>query len=682
MKFRILVILNLILAIRTFSQSAVSQIDSLKLLIKNKSINDTTKVFALDQLSLKLMGSNMVEAYKYATEGLKLANNIDFAKGKVRMLNRLGLIYTRTGNFALSLKTAYEAIAWAEKIKDTEGLGKIYNNMSIFYSEQNDLKNALIYDKKTLSIAEKTRNESLYETAMINISADYISLNYLDSARYYLEKIYAIQTKNIDDNYRFNTLQNIANVDFLQKDYTNALAKYRICVQHFIDRNNDKDLGETYLLLAEQFQAMDMPDSSIYYSKKAYELAFTVKNTKLKYQSTQLLAKLFENKDTDQAFKYFKIAISAKDSLFNIEKLSQLRNVEISEKIRQQQLIDTEKEFMNKLKYGLLIGLLLAFIIISFIQYRNNQQKHKANQMLETQKNEIEVQKVELNHSLETLKATQKQMIQQEKLASLGELTAGIAHEIQNPLNFVNNFSELNIELLDEINIERQKPQTIRNEVIENELMSDLMQNQEKILLHGNRASGIVKAMLDHSRTNSGQKISVDLNLLADEFLKLSYLSIRAKYKNFNSDYELIEDKDLPKIEAVSQDIGRVLLNLFNNGFYSMYEKMKQTDPNHFKPKLTVTTSYLPTLEISGRIGFVQIKVQDNGIGIGEAIKDKIFQPFFTTKPTGEGTGLGLSLSYDIITKGHLGTISIETIPETGTAFTINLPVSQKNTIQ
>ncbi|MES2795859.1 MAG: ATP-binding protein, partial [Bacteroidota bacterium] len=311
------------------------------------------------------------------------------------------------------------------------------------------------------------------------------------------------------------------------------------------------------------------------------------------------------------------------------------------------------------------------------IQFRNNRQKNEANKILNKQKIEIESQKTQIESSLERLKITQKQLIQQEKLASLGELTAGIAHEIQNPLNFVNNFSEVNIELIKEIQDERTKTLTERDEALEKELLSDLLNNQDKIYHHGKRASGIVKAMLDHSRNSTGQRTKIEINPLVEEYLKLSFLGLRAKYPNFSADYQLDVDPNVPLIEVVSQDIGRVLLNLMNNAFYAVMDRKIEMDKANieYSPKVIVNTKFNPNEDLNGHLGYVEIRVEDNGNGVNEAIKDKILQPFFTTKPTGEGTGLGLSLSYEIITKGHNGTLAIESTEGEGATFVIKLPI-------
>ncbi|MNX39500.1 Sensor protein FixL [compost metagenome] len=268
----------------------------------------------------------------------------------------------------------------------------------------------------------------------------------------------------------------------------------------------------------------------------------------------------------------------------------------------------------------------------------------------------------EIEKAFNTLKTTQIQLIQSEKMASLGELTAGIAHEIQNPLNFVNNFSEVSLELIDEMQEEMEKGDASEA----NAIAADIKQNLEKINYHGRRADSIVKGMLQHSRSGNNVKEPTNINKLADEYLRLAYHGLRAKDKSFNADLVTDFDENLPKINVLTQEIGRVLLNLFTNSFYATHQRQKKSG-EEFRPMVSVKTA----LKDKG----IEIIVKDNGIGIPEAIKDKIMQPFFTTKPSGEGTGLGLSLSYDIVVKGHGGTITIDSQENDYTAFTIFLPI-------
>jgi ligand-binding sensor domain-containing protein/signal transduction histidine kinase len=307
----------------------------------------------------------------------------------------------------------------------------------------------------------------------------------------------------------------------------------------------------------------------------------------------------------------------------------------------------------------MIYGLLLIFVL--YLTDKVQRRRLIAKEKQRAMQRELEQAK-EIEKSYHELKVAQNQLIQSERMASLGELAAGIAHEIQNPLNFVNNFSEVSADLIREMNEEMQKGNTDEVRAI----TTDLTQNLEIISQHGKRASSIVKGMLEHSRTSKGEKRPVDINALADEFLRLSYHGLRVKDKSFNASFRLEADENLIRVNVVPQDMGRVFLNLINNAFFVVSERAKMAD-EAYKPEVIVLTKYLGDK--------VEIRVKDNGTGIRDEIKDKIFQPFFTTKPTGQGTGLGLSMSYDIITKGHGGELLVETKPGEGTAFIIQIPI-------
>ena len=332
---------------------------------------------------------------------------------------------------------------------------------------------------------------------------------------------------------------------------------------------------------------------------------------------------------------------------------------------------------------GFAILWLLAFIFIARGQKKQlvreeaeRMEEEAERQRITTQNTELErlvaertatltQQTEELRYALAELKTTQTQLIQSEKMASLGELTAGIAHEIQNPLNFVTNFADVSAELVQELEEEQQRP--ARDLALEAELLADLRQNLQKITHHGQRASGIVRNMLEHSRQSTGERQPTNLNQLADEYLRLAYHGLRAKDKTFNATITTFFDPSLKEVEVVAQDLGRVLLNLFTNAFYAV-RKRQQAGEAGYAPTVSVST-----LHRAG--GQIEVRVQDNGTGIPADIQPKIFQPFFTTKPTGEGTGLGLSLSYDIVTKGHGGTLTVASKVGEGTEFIVSLPL-------
>jgi signal transduction histidine kinase len=345
--------------------------------------------------------------------------------------------------------------------------------------------------------------------------------------------------------------------------------------------------------------------------------------------------------------------------------------------LQQQEQERIEKE--GKQKTIAIIVLIAVFSTIGFLLYRNNRQKQKANQTLQEKNSQVE-------QTLNELKAAQRQLIHSEKMASLGELTAGIAHEIQNPLNFVNNFSDVNKELVDELQQELKAGKIDDAITISN----DIKDNEEKINHHGKRADAIVKGMLHHSRSSSGVKELTDINALCDEYLRLAYHGLRAKDKSlsagqagFNAKFETHFDTGIGKVNVVPQEIGRVILNLINNAFYAVTERKKLIPPYPKGEEEALSNNYEPVVKVitrrlgppSGEWGKIEIRVIDNGTGISQKILDKIFQPFFTTKPTGQGTGLGLSLAYDIITKGHGGELKVETKEGDGSTFSIILPI-------
>ncbi|MBT8281996.1 MAG: GHKL domain-containing protein [Muriicola sp.] len=312
--------------------------------------------------------------------------------------------------------------------------------------------------------------------------------------------------------------------------------------------------------------------------------------------------------------------------------------------------------------YVIYLGI-LAFIGYRFHLYQKARTLKKAKE--EAQEKELEQAK-EIKKAYAELKATQTQLIQSEKMASLGELTAGIAHEIQNPLNFVNNFSEVNRELIEELKEEKAKSKKDRDEKLEEELLADIDLNLEKISHHGKRADSIVKGMLQHSRASSGEKEPTDINVLADEYLRLAYHGLRAKDKSFNATMKTHFDENIGKIAIIPQDMGRVILNLITNAFHAVQERKKQGEEG-YEPTVSVTTK--------NGSNSVEIEVKDNGNGIPKKIRQKIFEPFFTTKPSGRGTGLGLSMSYEIVTKGHKGELNVASKEGEGTTFTVVLPV-------
>ena len=412
-----------------------------------------------------------------------------------------------------------------------------------------------------------------------------------------------------------------------------------------------RSLVNSYYRLSYLFGRQNNKDSSLFFAIKALEAARITGMPgalQLAYQSLSSANQL--NNKTDSAFKYEKLSNKLNDSLQNarIAGLTEYQKFAFNEQLRLKKLDEEKTSYANTMKMVGLIALLGGILVVVLILFRNNRQKQKANKILET--------------ALTNLKSTQSQLVQSEKMASLGELTAGIAHEIQNPLNFVNNFSEVNTELIKEMVEEVDKGNMAEVKAI----AKDIQDNEEKINHHGKRADAIVKGMLQHSRSSSGVKEPTDINALCDEYLRLSYHGLRAKDKSFNSTIKTDFDNSIGNINIIPQDIGRVILNLITNAFYMVDEK-KKAGVDGYEPTVSITTK-----KVADK---VFISVTDNGNGIPQKVLDKIFQPFFTTKPTGQGTGLGLSLSYDIVSKGHGGELKVETKEGEGTEFVIRLPM-------
>jgi two-component system NtrC family sensor kinase len=644
-----------------FAQQSLS--DSLEHRL-SQHLADTTRVLVLDQLGRSLMYSKPFEAIQLAQDGLKLARKIGFKRGEARILNRIGTILRITGNYAKALEAHLESVQVAEATNDLDALARTYNNIGILYSERKDSRKAIEYYQKTRVLAEQLKNNDLKRIALSNIGTDYAFLNRLDSAQIYTRIAYELTLK-LKANDAQIELINLGNIYKRMGNYPLALTYYKKSIPTSITVENHRTLSQTYFEMGEVYRKLNRPDSAIGYAKRSLQLAQTTNLPINVLNAGKLLSELYETTNPQQALVYFKLAAVAKDSLESSEKVRNFQNIEFTEKIRQQDLLQAEETFRTKVTTYVLLGIISVFIVIALLLYRTNRHKQKANVQLQRQRDEINKQRDKAEKALIELKATQVQLIHKEKLASLGELTAGIAHEIQNPLNFVNNFSEVSTELVNELREEIQAGRT--DDALD--ITNDLTQNLQKITHHGKRAGAIVKSMLEHSRASTGEKAPTNINDLANEYLRLAYQGQRAKNKNFTCELVTSFSPDLGKVDIVAQDIGRVLLNLYNNAFYAIQDRTKRMEESStYEPRITVSTL--------ARNGQVEIRLADNGVGIPESIRQKIFHPFFTTKPTGEGTGLGLSLSYDIISKGHGGEMIVTSREGEGAEFLIKLPIA------
>ena len=603
----------------------------------------------------------------YFNEALNIAKQNSYSWAEARILAGISGIMQHQGKFAEAFELLFKSLKIAEESNSPYDIARANRRISGVYFELQNYPKAVDYLLKALQIDEASGYKDKVAIDHYALADAYEKINELDSATSHINFALAHQDLLKD------LMQSVYGIDghIWQKkgNYEQAFSSYRKGIE---EAKISRDLISSSQICADissLYVQLKAKDSAIFYAAKGFNYGQKISFKKGIMLNGNLLAELYDSIQPTLALKYYKIASAAKDSLFGVNNIQAIQNLVAREEAKQKELQDAKITYQNKLRsYGLLTGL-IVLLIIAFILYRNNRQKQKANVLLLQQKSKIET-------TLNELKSTQSQLIQSEKMASLGELTAGIAHEIQNPLNFVNNFSEVNKELLLEMKDEMSKG----NLDDANDIANDVIANSEKINHHGKRADSIVKGMLQHSRSSNSIKESTDINKLADEYLRLSYHGLRAKDNSFNATIKTGFDETIGNIKIISQDIGRVLLNLYNNAFYAVNEKRKQQ---------TEGLPALPTGQAGGRAGYeptisvttkktgnsLTISVKDNGNGIPQNIVDKIFQPFFTTKPTGQGTGLGLSLSYDII-KAHGGEIKVNTKEGEGTEFIIQLMIN------
>ncbi len=606
------------------------------------------------------------QSLAYYLQADSVAEKLTDKKVIARMQRIVAASYqTSLSDYPKAMDWVLKSIQTGEEAKDLNELALSWTNLAGLYTVLGDQPSSLIYYKKALEANKMLGNKILTSNLYNNIGERYRLLgNYPEAIKAYKQQL----AFGNNTPYLIELVEsNLADVYVRSGDMPMAF-KYGFHSLQLAKQINDTE-GVAWIdgVLARAYNQVNKPDSGVYYGKAGLEAANKTGTIEFKRDNSEALTSAYAlKKDFANAYKYHVLYISYRDSMSSAQVTNQtsvlLYNYNLAKKQAQITALNQDKKAQRNFLIGaaVMIAVIIGTVIILL---RNNRQKQKANILLSKQKKIIEDQRDETNKALGDLQLTQRQLIQSEKMASLGELTAGIAHEIQNPLNFVNNFSEVNTELIDEMQQEISNGNL--NEVTS--LAASIRENQQKINQHGKRADFIVKGMLQHSRANTGEKQLINLNVLADEFLKLSFHGLRAKDKSFNADMATHFDPNLPKVNVVQQEVGRVLLNLFNNAFYAVNKKVKTLDGN-YKPEVSVATT--------SENGNVIIKVKDNGIGIPESIKEKIMQPFFTTKASGEGTGLGLSLSYDMIVKGHGGTIQVNSVEGEGSLFVITLPIS------
>lgn len=601
---------------------------------------------------------NYGDALEYMMESLKISRSIGDSNTTIEALLAIGFTYAFVEMWDDALKFQAQALDIYQEMNDSLGIARIYNDMGVTNMRAGKLEVALDQHKKALAIRLKSK-EHYYTFASFLYIGDLLEkLNRIPEAIQYYESVF-----NYTKFSSFRVSQIDAGISLgrayqKSQDYDKALNMLALAYEVALEMDDRSFQAQAALFKAKVYLAKENPRLALFWLHNAEKAAAESSLVFLAeiYQSIgETYSKMgdFRNAYLNQ-LKYSRVKDSM-DVAENLEKIARLSNrLEFENKqalqnqnhekelILKQAEIRREKVTRNFSLFGMFVAMVL--MIIAFIRFVEKQKLNK-----------------KLSETLSDLKSTQSQLIQREKMASLGELAAGISHEIQNPLNFVNNFSEVSRELISEVFEELSKG----NQQDAMNILEDVKENLDKINHHGKRADSIIKGMLQHSRSSSGTKEPTDINALADEFLRLAYHGLRARDKSFNALMKTDFDQKLGKVNVIPQDMGRVILNLITNAFYAANEK-----------RITGKENYQPTVQVSTRKtkDKVMVLVQDNGNGIPQHVLGKIFQPFFTTKPAGEGTGLGLSMSYDIVTKGHGGELTVETSEGLGTTFTIVIP--------
>lgn len=642
--------------------------DSLERIYLQNNIKDDTRLELLKELSFNEI-RNLEKALHYANELIALAEqkgDKNFAQEAYFIAGTKEMLLTNIKN---ALSAFIKSAELAKELNSVSKEGECYIAIADIYSTANSHNTATIYYAKAIQILHASGDSISLASALLNAGDEYLKVKKYDTAL-----LYAKNAKVIFDTlkYQTGTGYSLGNIGMVYASTgKNSLAeKYLRDAVSILEANEDYNascdyllsMADVYLNRGDETAALNLALRSLDLARQ-YKLNQQIINANLKV--SDIYSQIGNTKD---ALKFYKAHIAGRDSVNNLQTIQHMADLrtdyEVSQKQIEVDLLNQQKRNQRSIMISLIIMLIMA-VIIAAILFMYNRQKRKAYEVLDLQRQATEEQKSKTEQTLLELRTLQKQMIHSAKMASLGEVITGIAHEIQNPINFVNNFSELNIEMLDEMKESFQDKLEASDKLASEELMNSIAENLKKINDHGKRADAIVKGMLQHSRASTGEKKLTNINTLVDDSLRLSYHGIKAKNKGLNIDVKTDFDTNAGEVAVVPQDLSRVLINLCNNAFYAVNQK-RQTAGFGYAPAVLVTTKR------SGNR--MKISVRDNGNGIPKKILDKIFQPFFTTKPPGQGTGLGLSLCYDIA-KFHDGELKVETEEGVFCEFSIELPV-------
>ena len=610
--------------------------------------------------------ANPDSAIYYTRKALQLAQESQDPIREAYAYGQMGYDLLFLGNYPEALKLTLRGVEIANKTNDVAEQSAQYRLLGNVYFFQNDITRSIHYYDTAESLLDREQvmeSKSTRSAIYVSKARAYLKLGVLDSALLYANRSYQLAQKNYFNTITARLLNILGNIYEKMGNDSASLDYFHRGIKFSIQYNSASAVIQTYNSLAQYFLLHKKTDSALWYANKAVDQISTSGVILDQPETYRILSEVFRMKnDIGNAYKYWGLMQSAKDSLLGMNKVEQMKMIEFGEQQQKIQEKANELAYKNKARTSALIAGIALLMIIAGLLWRTTNIKQKSYAALKIQQAETERQRTNAEHNLTRLQETQALLIHSEKMASLGELTAGIAHEIQNPLNFVNNFSEVNTELIEELQHDIGTGNVENAKIIAEEIG----RNEQKINHHGKRADAIVKSMLQHSKESKGQLERTNITDLVAESVKLGQQGLQTKYSDLNIAINKNLDPEAVSLLIIPQDISRVLLDLFSNSFYAVAEKKKMAGSNVFEPLVSVSTRK--------NNDFVEIRITDNGIGISKNIIDKVFQPFFTTKPAGQGTGLGLSLSYDII-KAHRGHISVESSNADRTTLLIQLPV-------
>ncbi|TGE04811.1 tetratricopeptide repeat protein [Hymenobacter fodinae] len=646
------------------------------------AISDTSRVLLLADLSATYRYSRFDSVHYYARRGLQLAQKIGYQKGEGRCLSRIGILYSERGNLPQALRVDLQALNLNEAAHDLEGTARTLNQTGLLYSALEDYQPSLDYYFRSLRLYKQLPHSdpSQIISVLTNIGASYEGKRQLDSAAYFLRKAWLITRTSPAvhgscwGNPAPYVLREMGLLEAALGHPTLALDYYRRSAQVAVPENDLRSASRSYQYIAELYKKTNQLDSCVFYARKALALSQSLPYVLSMVRSSKLLATSFESTGQgDSTLKYMRVMLMSQDSLYNPKRIKQLDAIGFAEQQRLRTLEDEQVAYAAKVRLVAGLATVGGLLLLITLLWRNNRQQQHANKHLRLlneqvtqQADELLAQRDSIARTLQELKITQGQLVLREKMASLGELMAGVAYEIQNPVHSIRKYAAISVELCQEVKTElAHYSLPPEDKELVDEMLQNLGRNQEKIVHHSQRAESIVRGMLEYSHAGNQPRQATNLNQLAEEYLRLTYHDMRAKNHLFNVALLLYPDPAVGWVNVVRQDLGRALLGVFTTALSAVHQRLQQGDENYV-PQLALTTK-----RVSDGVG---IYVRANGVALSEATQQTIFQRFPAADRATEGM-LGLALSHDLLTKGFNGNISVSSGADDFTEYHIWLPL-------